>query len=365
MKKIGILTFWNVPNYGAYMQAYALQKVLGDRFKEYEVYQIPYLNDKHYAVYYSSINRQYTYWFINPKFYINLLKNKKRKEIVKCTKKFLDYYQEIPHENVDIKKQKLDCLVLGSDIIWDYSVKFFGKDRYLFGLGIDAKKKISYAPSFGTIVSGKDAPEYVRKGLKELDYISVREEKSKSLVKEIADRDSAVVLDPTLIWRFDTDKNIVKPDIAEEYVIVYGSFFPDELIKGARDYCKKNGMKLICLSSLDDEHDWCDVIVNQDEINPFEWTGYFKHASAVMTCTYHGLLFGLIFKKKIIFNPTKFIMEKAESLIKDLEMEDVLIKYTTFLEKVNWNWDYIKQDEKLNVLRQNSIDYLDGAIRNE
>ena len=53
MKRLGILTFWNVPNYGAFMQAYALQKVLENRYTDYDVKQIPYINQRHYDEYYS------------------------------------------------------------------------------------------------------------------------------------------------------------------------------------------------------------------------------------------------------------------------------------------------------------------------
>ena len=72
MQKIGILTFWNVPNYGAYMQAYALQKTLGELFPKDDVRQIAYLNPRHFNVYYGIVNTDYRYFLINPRFYCNL-----------------------------------------------------------------------------------------------------------------------------------------------------------------------------------------------------------------------------------------------------------------------------------------------------
>ena len=50
--KIGIYTFWNVPNYGTFMQAYALQKIIGRIFPGDDVRQIAYLNPRHYKAYY-------------------------------------------------------------------------------------------------------------------------------------------------------------------------------------------------------------------------------------------------------------------------------------------------------------------------
>lgn len=369
MKKMGILTFWNVPNYGAFLQAYALQKVLERRYPEYEVRQIPYLNSKHYSVYYSnSIRQNYRYWILNPKFYLALLDKKDKNTKVEQTQKFLEYYDMIPNfsgtTRENINELSLDVLVLGSDIIWDYTVPFFGNDRYLFGVGIDAKNKLSYAPAFGSVAEKQMVPNYVKKGLRELKAISVRDDKSAKIVELILGRKAKVVLDPTLLWDFKNDVNIPKP-LDSDYIVVYGSFFTEDLVKGAKRYAKDNGLKLICLSSLDDRFDWCDQIVDQDEMTPFEWVGYFKHASAVMTCTYHGLIFSIIFEKRIVFNMTEFIYNKSGSFIKEIGLKEVLMDYSDFDAKINWNWDYSAVYSKLNLMKEYSIDFLDSAILGE
>ena len=105
------------------------------------------------------------------------------------------------------------------------------------------------------------------------------------------------------------------------------------------------------------------MVISQDSLNPFEWAGYFKNASIIMTCTYHGLMFGLIFKKKIIFHPTEFIMNKASSLINDLGLMDVLVNYTSFDSKINWNWDYAYLSKLLEKNKDISFRYLDGEIK--
>lgn len=53
MKKIGIYTFWNVPNYGTFAQAYALQKVISNRYPNISCMHIGYLDKRHYRFYYS------------------------------------------------------------------------------------------------------------------------------------------------------------------------------------------------------------------------------------------------------------------------------------------------------------------------
>ena len=72
MHQSSILTFWNVPNYGAFLQAYALQKYIESIDKEYKVRQIAYLNETHYGAYYSIVDKSFKYWIVNPKFYKEL-----------------------------------------------------------------------------------------------------------------------------------------------------------------------------------------------------------------------------------------------------------------------------------------------------
>lgn len=362
MKKIRILTFWNVPNYGTFMQAYALQRVLESRYTEFEVKHMAYLNKKHFDMYYEHPNNRLRHKFFNLNYYQNLLNRKKIQKEILGLKQFLKYYGCIPNDVEDVSKQKMDVLVLGSDIIWDYSIDFFGQDKYLFGVGINSEKKISYAPSFCTVDCSKGVPNYVIDGLNDLNNISVRDEKSRKIVRELVGKESSIVLDPTLMWNFFDDVSIIRPNIKGKYIVVYGSVFPDKLVFETVEYCKKNNIKLVCLNSLNDEFDWCDITINQDELSPFEWAGFFKYSEAVMTCTYHGLLFSVIFNRKIIFNMTEFIKPKAASFIQDLGIAEPILNMSSFEDKINWSWDYDLINSKLNKLRKESFKYLDDSI---
>lgn len=365
MKKIGIYTFWNVPNYGTFLQAYALQKKIQLLSNNIEVKQIGYLNQKHYANYYSVVDFSVKYWCINPHFYKKTLKNVINIRKIYNRRKFLDYYNMIPH--IKIKNEKelinicLDNIVLGSDIIWDFSIDIFGKDEFLFGNKFKNTKIISYASSFGTIKKDNKIPNYVKQGINNLYKIAVRDKNSKDIVEKMLNKKAEIVLDPTLIYDFKNDENIVKPN-QNKYIIVYGSFFTDKLIEEARKYADEHGLKIICLNSLNDIYDWCDETIDQDELNPFEWAGYFKYAEIIMTCTYHGLLFGLIFNKKIVFNPTQFILDKAMSLINELNLKEVLIDTTSFFNKVEYSWDYNIINMKLSELKTKSILYLRESL---
>ena len=364
MKSIGILTFWNVPNYGTFLQAYALQKAISSIDKNYSIKQIAYLNPKHYRQYYALNNINYRGGLINPMTYCNITKRLFSNKIREL-RLFLEYYKKfIPCTErlteSTISEIVFDSVVLGSDIIWDYSIEFFGNDKYLFGNGLNAKHVISYAASFGT-VKNTMCPEYVKQGLNRISSISVRDENSRMLVKKYVNKDAQIVCDPTLLWDFKKDVNI--PDIGcQNYIVVYGSNFTPELIKGCIDYAKINNLQIICLDSLDDTFTWCDKNIKQNKLNPFQWLSYFKYAHCIFTCTHHGLMFGLIFNKRIVFSPTQFIMDKASSLIDFLDLKSVLVDYDSFEQKVKWDWDYSKINTKINEMKEISWQFLQDNL---
>jgi hypothetical protein len=134
-------------------------------------------------------------------------------------------------------------------------------------------------------------------------------------------------------------------------------------VKGAKKYARENNLKIICVDSFGDDYDWCDKIIRQDDLTPFEWCAFFRDAKVVMTCTYHGLMFGLIFNKKIVFHPTQFILDKANSLIEQLELRDVLVEYEEFEQKVEWNWNFDVINKRIDKLREESTTFLLESIR--
>ena len=363
MKKIGIITFWGVPNYGTFLQAYALRNVVQQICPDSQVEVVPYLADSHYKTYYGIRKINCRFRYARPKFYVSLLKglvslpsNKKKEN------EFLKYYEALSCSkrisSDELKARQYDMVILGSDIIWDFSISFFGDDRFLFGLDVNAHKKIAYAASFGTVRYGATIPEYVSQGIGELDAVSVRETNSQSIAEVLTGTKPLVVCDPTFIYDFESDGNIPLENKYGDYIVVYGSTMGDELIEGCVEYAKSHNLKIICLDSLEDKFDWCDINIKQKDLSPFEWLAMFKYAKIIFTCTFHGVMFGLIFKKPIVFNPLQFILDKAECFIDYLDLRYPLIEAKTFSEKAEWDWDYKKLEKSIENLKKISVDFL-------
>ena len=359
--KIGIITFWGVPNYGAFLQAYALKHTVESLNHKIEVQLIPYLNNLHYNQYYSIIPNN------NIRALKNIIKRIRNYSSIKANKNnFINAYINLSGEDRitvnELQKREYDCIILGSDIIWDYTISFFGEDLFLFGNQLKAKNIISYAASFGTAPLEKELPEYVLKGINNISSISVRDKKSELIINKYFKRQALQMPDPTLLWDFENDKNFSLPNNYGDYIVIYGSHFSENHIKDVIIYAKEHNYKIICLDSGGDNFNWCDINLNQNNLSPFEWVNIYKNAKAIMTCTFHGLLFGLIFRKPIAFELTDFIRPKVSSLINDLNLETPLINMTSFKEKIEWNWNYDSIYKSIIKVREKGLLYLKENI---
>lgn len=366
MKKydIGILTFWNVPNYGTFAQAYALQKVIQSLCPNKNVRQIAHLDEKHFDFYFNHKRylRSYPIWkkaFWKSFLVTNADTNGKKKI-------FFDAYDKIPHTDAINRKNVIDFsfdkIFLGSDILWDFSVEPFNHDSMLFGQQFEASEINSYAASFGTVRLDMEVPSYVQSSIKKMKHILVRDENSAEIVKSINGRKPEVVLDPVWLWNFQDDRDIPEP-VEKNYILVYGQDFTEGFINNLVKYAKKNNQKIIALDCNEDNYTWCDKLIKQDELDPLLWIGYFKHAAAVATSTFHGMTFALLFNKKIAFCKTDFIIAKIGAFLEELEILDLFDDKDDAGKMLNYDWNYSYINNVIQQKKEKSMELLKEACK--
>lgn len=343
---IGILTFWGIPNCGTFAQAYALQKIISDIMPNEETYQLAYLND------------------IHKKFYELDCSTDER--IEKRNELFKRVYSLIPNINIGCNKEfknlQLEHLILGSDIIWDFNVPFFGSDPYLYGLGINSENKFSYAASFGTCKSSWNRiPSYVIEGLTKIDKISVRDVNSQIIIEKILNKKVSTVLDPVWLWDWNFDENIVTPN-ESNYIFVYGENFSLDYKKKIKQYAMKNNLIVIGYGTKEEDCSWCDKILNDYMITPFELIGYIKKANVIATNSFHGFNFGLYFHKKIVYYSSDFIDNKLKNLLSELEIDDLYLNSKDFDKMLAKQLDFQNIDKKISNKRKMSIEFLKKGL---
>ncbi len=364
MKKIGILTFWGVPNYGAFAQAYALNKLLKDNYSNCEVKHLAYLHPRHYELYFkknkpiiSSLKS-----LMSPSFYKEWLKY-----CIEPNRIYPGFEQDwnsidhivLSNENI-LEDSYFDIIVTGSDAIWEYSVPEFGDDIHLIGNNLNCNRLISYAASFGDMNPDDFFKAFIKNGLACYDDISVRDENSRTIVNTLLGKEcSKLVLDPTLVYAFKADNDIPKCKYTN-YILVYGNDFPKELIDSVVKYARDNGLTIIGAGIAPD---WCDLRLT--DIGPKAWIGMFRDAEFVVTCTFHGLMFSINFEKKIVFNQVSYVKNRSTTLLQELGIYDLYKNGTDLDSSLNYKWDYEEINKKLFEMRKESLGFIRGIGGNE
>lgn len=358
LEMIGIFTFWGVPNYGAFCQAYALNKVISSVTEE-EVKHIGYLNSTHKALYWNRhkpVANGYKSFF-SPNYHLGKLlfyisPNMKYPN-------FEESWDMIPHLNFnnedELEKFKFRNIILGSDSIWEYSTLDFGNDKHFVGINLNADKINAYAPSFGDMSIDDYFDRFIADGIRRLDIVSVRDRSSVDIVRELIGVEPPIVLDPTFLWDFNRDKNIKSLGF-NNYILVYGDNFDDAIVKQVKNYAYVHKLKVVGAGIAPK---WCDVRLTK--LTPFEWIGLFRDASLVVTCTFHGLMFSIHCKKKVLFQQIEHVKNRSQWLLEETGLDKIYFDLS--LDKVlDAKWDYEEIYHRLEPQKNESLEILKSML---
>ena len=324
MKKIRILTYWGVPNYGAWTQAYALNRIIDTLIdREDDVKHIDYLEQSHWDMYYRVDERLYNSFMYSW-------------NIIAHTKKYTAQ---------DIEKETFDILITGADSIWTLLNIPINADYHLIGNKVKARNLSAYASSIGgdTVDELAGLPE-VREGISKYSHIAVRDRNTAELVKKINGKNVPIVLDPALLWDFRNDVNVRMPKY-ENYICVYGIQWDKRFIERTVEFARKKNMRLISVGFV---NDWCDISLKMIELRGIEWIGMFSEAAYVITSTFHGLMLALNYRKQFKFCQVGFVKNRSQTLVEALNIPDFSANYEQ-------NIDYEIVMPELNRLRRDSI----------
>lgn len=345
--KIGIMTFHRAANYGAVLQAYALQTFL--RMQKQEAYIIDYrcraIEKVHSPVAF---------------LYVPGIANKFKQIIripVKLKKRIL-FNQFINKKLLLTKEAVSDVYIAGSDQIWnnvltENDYRYFLPDDFFAGI------KISYAASFGIDRIDKGAEETYRKLLSSFDMISVRERSASKIVKQLGRR-AEETLDPVFLLSNSSWADFSCYKRRSKYLLLYMIENAPGLEKQALDFAKQKGLELVHISDT--------LQRKREEIyipfpTPEEWVGLIQCAEYVCTNSFHGTAFSIIFHKNATIglserrqNGNSRIIDLLRMLEMDFPREAIYIQMG---DNINWERIELLLSEK----KKKSIDFLLRGIR--
>ena len=271
-----------------------------------------------------------------------------------------------------------DVFCAGSDQIWNYPISF-GENMYLPFVD-KTKKIISFASSFGNLTGNipDEAVSRLSSYFQRFDAISVRENFAVKLLQEKFNTKSTSIIEPVFLLSpsvYDkmAEKSSFKP--SERYLLTYILDPTEEKRAAIKHYAKKLDIKVVnildgkhYLENNDDYnikmHDFAYSLKNA---NCEDFLNAFKNAEFIITDSFHGTAFSIIFRKNFISigNPQRGI-DRFFDLLGRLGLMDRLIENpnsipvdTKYLNKI----DYSSTEQLINSEKNKALSWLSSALQ--
>ena len=374
---IGILTFHAVPNYGAVLQALALQRYLDEcgHHVEFIDYRPAYLTTGGWFHWPKSS------WHLKANVVIAYQKVMATKGLFQADMRrqnerfdqFTEDYLKLSDRcyktigELRANPPIYDVYICGSDQIWNPS-KQHGLDPACFlNFGLNVVKKVSYAASFGCSEIPERLHHEVALYSVALDSISVREASGCAMLKQFSGFDSKLVPDPTFLidWSSFLETQDTLP-LSEgklfSYVLRSG--------EGLYDFQRKlsDGLGLDVVQPLNPHQRWKsygEII----PMSPVEWLGSIQQSSAVVTNSFHGTVFAILFNRP--FLSVKLGGSKAglnarmQHLLISLGLESRQISLAegdSATARMNQPIDWNRVNGRIAEMKATGVDFLSAAM---
>ena len=375
-KNIGILTQPLHQNYGGLLQAYALQSTL----KKFGY--TPYIIDRNPKYLKASLMRRIAshvkttvYKIMGRKrAYTCFLTNKERSIIALNTDYFINQCIQPKSEKLYTNKdmslfiEKINplALIVGSDQVWRpmYSPHL---PTYFFDFAINNKeiKRLSYAASFGVSnwEFSKEQEDIARELIQLFDAVSVREDSGVELCAKYLNCKAEHVLDPTMLLTKEDYIELVKKEnepISEGDLFTYVLDKTESKKEFITNVSEELGLKAfevmpkkkITRSNINKNIDDC--------VYPTvtKWLRAFMDAKFVVTDSFHGCVFSILFNKPFIAIGNKDRgLARFQSLLAMFNLEDRL-NSDDLTQPIDWN----AVNSKLTELRAKSMNFLKDTL---
>ncbi len=328
--KIGILTFPNSVSYGATLQMYALYRAIRAEGHEAEVinYHNAYMKGEHHLDKnkHASVKR-----FLKTRVRM-LLHGRLYRAFRRFEAETVTFYPSRPFSNKQTLPsvgQRYDTIVCGSDQVWNPHITDTDMSYFLDFCG-EKTRRVSYAPSFGVEEFSKEFTDAVQAQLTQFAAVSVREKTGADFVRPLVEKDVAVVADPTFLLDTSEWQAIEKehPAAAGEYMLYFAVHRSDALLRRCRAISRARGLKLIVvggnpLKRLKNRDPMIEYAV---DVSPAEWLYLIHHARLVVTDSFHGTVFSVIFHRDFFVEYPRHANSRLVHLLTELGLSDRVLR---------------------------------------
>lgn len=365
--RIAILTLPLYTNYGGILQCYALQTVLQRMGHDVKVLTKPRYGFKYYLIYpFAVLKRMFRRILFNEN--IGILKAPHeiiRRDIDKFIYARINFYSS---KNWKLSVPlKFDAVIVGSDQVWRPSYCLDIETMFLSFLGNSRVKRIAYAASFGRddcLEFSKSQLENCKELLQSFNGVSVREKSGVDICKNIFKVDAVQLLDPTLLLNSNDYSDLiqkVEDPFSDRTMFVYILDYSEEKKKLVDQIAREKCLKVYWINEeiLNSDVSWRKRVKKSIE----QWLYCFNNATFILTDSFHGCVFSIIFKKQFIAiaNEERGV-NRFNSLFKSLFIDDRLIfsvaDYEMKKVQLSKDIDYDKVSKVLECERERSCSFI-------
>ena len=273
-------------------------------------------------------------------------------------------WSKVPLSNlclINTIKEQYDYFIVGSDQVWNPNYNFIGSTHFL--TFAKQYQRISYAASFGVSKIPIGKQDSYKKRLSEIPNISVREETGADIVESLIGIRPQVVLDPTLLLTSSQWHNIAKKPsfkLPEKYVLKYFLGHSDESVLTVQKYLSdQEGLVSFDIRAL-------NKFKKELPVGPSEFLYLIENSECVITDSFHGSVFSLLFKKPFVVFDRKDeendMSSRIDSLCKMFDLNDHRYRNEKFYIENVLNPDYSHVEDIILKEKEKSFCFLKKAL---
>lgn len=349
---IGYVGWWDSKNYGSALTSFALNRVL--RKMGYSVLML-----EHRGI---------------------IPREKYDSYGIQFAQHFYDISKITTEKNFSRFNDVCDTFLVGSDQLWNWwCIKDLGFSFFFLDFVNKNHKKIAYATSFGSSWSSFPENQRIRVSyfLNRFDAISVREKSGVSICKRDFNSNAEWVLDPVFLCdkeSYDEAISLSKKKEAEPYVFAYILDPTEDKLNAVKHVASEQKLSYrIAVDGLGDRVN-LQKLLNSDsniisDLRIEDWLYYIKNSNYIVTDSFHGFCFSVIFNKQAIafvnshrgkarFDSIADVTGLGEYII---ESSDQIVSRELLTKKI----DYITVNNRLAPFIEYSMDWLKMALESE
>jgi len=345
----GLLTFIHADNYGALLQAYALQQTLKSMGHDNEFLNFDPPEDA------AEKDLSHVPAPIRKKMEENIRSQKLRSALfAEFRKKYLTVSAPLDPADQEAMDRAYEKFIVGSDQVWNGGITG-GNPVYTLAFA-DPKKRYSYAASFGGSEGVEKATGFFWTELSKFQKISLREDTAAKLCFEKTGIKPGVHVDPCLLrtggeWLELLDNG----EAGKNYVLLFLITYDEALVQKAKQYAGEQGLSLKVVTAS-----YIPVFGYESfiETGVTDWLRLIRDAGAVFCDSFHAAVFSILFGKRFYLNISAGALAgRSARLVQLLDLCGLKANC------INENTDDPKIRQVLEQERQRGLAYLESIYK--